>query len=143
MDLLSYIKARQAGSEADEAMEAVSQNATALNEEAMDKSLAVKLVLSALKTLKWEAEDGALICEEGTATLTNNLKFPFNGSKKSVALTKTQRNTSYAVIASVQSSTGDAGDVIVSEKLTNAFKLEYTGAAKSATVKYIVIGGII
>ena len=109
----------------------------------MDKDLAVELLINALRQHMWKNEDEALICEEGSATLTNTDKFPFNNSQKSVALAKTQRNTKYAIVAQVRSATGNPGEVVVSDKQVNGFKLAYTGSASTAVVDYIVIGGII
>lgn len=81
------------------------------------------------------------IIEAGTASLTNSLAFPFNNSVKSVALSKSQNTTNYIVMAEVSSYVGNVGEVVISDKLVNGFKIAYTGSAQSATVKYIVIGG--
>ena len=96
-----------------------------------------------LATAKQYTDDAIPVCEEGTVTLTNSEKFPFNTSQQSVALVTEQEDTSYAVIADIESAVGNAGEVIVSGKQTNGFKLEYTGSASSAVVHYFVIGGII
>ena len=83
------------------------------------------------------------MCEEGTKTLTNTKKFPFNDSKTSVSLAKAQKNTKYMILAEVSTVAGNIGEIVVSDKLTNGFKLAFTGGAKSVTVKYYVIGGFI
>ena len=88
-------------------------------------------------------DENAPVCEEGEVTLTNSDAYPFNDSLQSVPLETEQADTSYAVIAEVVSSNGDAGEVNVSEKQVNGFKLSYTGGATSAVVHYFVIGGII
>lgn len=36
---------------------------------------------------------------------------------------------------------GNVGEIVVTDKLTNGFKLAFTGSASSVTVKYTVIGG--
>lgn len=108
-----------------------------------DGDVASKLIINALRQHIWQNEEDALICEEGTKTLTNTKKFPFNDSKASVSLGKTQKNTKYVIIAEVSTVAGNIGDINVSDKLTNGFKLAFTGGAKSVTVKYYVIGGII
>lgn len=108
-----------------------------------DGDLASTILLNAIRQLRWNVEEGAPVCEEGSVTLTNTSKFPFNDSAKSVALATAQKNTKYAVIAAIASANGNAGEVVVSDKQTNGFKLAYTGSASSAVVKYIVIGGII
>ena len=108
-----------------------------------DGDVASKLIINRLRQHIWQNEDDALICEDGTKTLTNTKKFPFNDSKSSVALNKTQKNTKYVIIAEVTSVAGNIGDIVVSDRLTNGFKMAFTGGAKSATVKYYVIGGFI
>ena len=108
-----------------------------------DGDVASKLLINALRQHIWQSEDDALICEDGTVTLTNTKKFPFNDSKKSVSLAKTQKNTKYVIIAEVTSVAGNVGDINVSDRLTNGFKMAFTGGAKSVTVKYYVIGGFL
>ena len=107
-----------------------------------DGDIASKLLMNRLRQHIWKTEDEALICEEGTKTLTNTRKFPFNDSQQTVALVNTQRNTKYAVIAEITTIAGNTGDVTVSDKQVNGFKLAFTGGASAATIKYIVIGGI-
>lgn len=108
-----------------------------------DGDVASKLLINALRQHIWQSEDEELTCEDGSVTLTNTKKFPFNDSKKSVSLAKTQKNTKYVIIAEVTSVAGNVGDINVSDRLTNGFKMAFTGGAKSVTVKYYVIGGFI
>ena len=108
-----------------------------------DGDLASKLIINVLRQHMWKNEDDALVCEEGTKTLTNTKRFPFNDSKSSVSLAKTQKNTKYVIIAEPSTVAGNIGDINVSDRLTNGFKLAFTGSAKSVTVKYYVIGGFI
>ena len=108
-----------------------------------DGDVASKLIINVLRQHIWQNEDDALICEEGTKTLTNTKRFPFNDSKASVSLAKTQKNTKYVIIAEPSTVAGNIGDINVSDRLTNGFKLAFTGSAKSVTVKYYVIGGFI
>ncbi len=108
-----------------------------------DGDVASKLIINRLRQHIWENEQDALVCEEGTKTLTNTKRFPFNDSKASVSLAKTQKNTRYVIIAEVSSVAGNIGDIVVSDKLTNGFKLAFTGGARSVTVKYYVIGGFL
>lgn len=105
----------------------------------LDTEAAVGLLVNEVRQVRWDLPQ----CETGSATLTNTMEFPFNNSKVTVALATSQADTNYAVIASIESAVGNAGEVVVSEKQTNGFKLAYTGSAKSAVVNYIVIGGII
>lgn len=108
-----------------------------------DGDVASKLIINALRQHMWQNENDALICEEGTKTLTNTKKFPFNDSKSSVSLSKTQKNNKYIVIVEVTTVAGNIGDINVSDKLVNGFKVAFTGGANSVTVKYYVIGGFI
>ncbi len=109
----------------------------------LDGDLASTLILNRLRQHIWQMEDEALVCEIGSVSLTNSLKFPFNDSKKSVALSKTQKNVNYSVTAWTESEAGNVGEIKVTDKQVNGFKVGYSGSAKSVTVKYIVIGGII
>ena len=79
----------------------------------------------------------------GTATLTNSLDFPFNNSKKSVALSHSLDNANYeVVILSATAATGNIGDIEITDRLVNGFKMAHTGSAASVTVTYAVIGGV-
>ena len=107
-----------------------------------DGDLATTLIMNRLRQHIWQNEDDALVCEEGTVSMTNNQKFPFNNSQKTVALVKAQKNTKYVVIVE-DVTAGNVGDIVVTDKQVNGFKIAYTGSAASATAKYTVIGGII
>lgn len=106
-----------------------------------DGDIASTLIINRLRQHIWQNEDEALICEEGTVTLSNSQKFPFNDSRVSVALAKTQKDTKYVVVTDVQTVAGNIGDVTVTDKQVNGFKIGYSGGAASVTVKYYVIGG--
>lgn len=99
-----------------------------------DAHIALQLLLNAVRQNEWEIE-------RGQVTLTNNAIYPMNNSVQSVALQLPKENGDYVVIAEVVSCSGNAGEVEVSDKLANGFKLAYTGSAASATIKYTVIGG--
>lgn len=75
-------------------------------------------------------------------TLTNNQEYPFNNSMKTVAL-KTERNhLDYTVTTEVlEYGGGCVGDIEVTEKLVNGFKVAYTGSAKEVKLKVFVKGG--
>ena len=102
----------------------------------LDAQSAVALVLMLARQNSWEVEIG-------TVTLTNTQAYPFNNSKKTVALTNTKENGNYVILTEVTSFTGNVGEIVTSDKLTNGFKISHTGSASSVTVKYIVIGGIL
>ena len=87
-----------------------------------------------------EIED-LVICESGSITLNNSLVFPFNNSQTTIALSNTQLDTDYAVIAEVGNQ-GNVGDITVFDKQVNGFKMAYTGSAASVTINYYVLGGL-
>ena len=109
----------------------------------MAKRAAGGSIATALEEAKKYTDEALPVCEDGSVTLTNTEKFPFNNSLQSVALVTEQEDTKYAVLAEVVSSSGDAGEVLVSDRQVNGFKLAYTGGAASAVVHYFVIGGIV
>lgn len=83
--------------------------------------------------------------EQIPVTLTNSLTYPFNNSKKTVNLTNpTYRNTKdYTVMVEVVSAVGGGvGDILITDKLLNGFKVEYTGAATSVSIICYVRGGM-
>lgn len=81
------------------------------------------------------------VVETGTVTLTNSLEFPFNNSRKTVALVTAQANSDYLVDVEVDEANGNVGEIIVSSRMTNGFAIEFTGSATSVSVNYFVIGG--
>lgn len=83
------------------------------------------------------------VVETGTVTLTNSQEYPFNDSKRTVALEVAQANAYYLVDTEIVSATGNPGEIIVSDRMTNGFAMGFTGSASSVTVKYIVIGGFV
>ena len=84
------------------------------------------------------------VVESGTVTLTNSLKYPFNNSDKTINLAKTRKTINYLVEARVTGYSGGLpGEITVSDKALNGFKLGFDGSAKTVTVKYIVKGGIL
>lgn len=102
----------------------------------VDSHTATDLLLNFARQNSWEVETGSI-------ALTNTLAFPFNDSVKTVNLLKTKESGSYVVITEVTSFVGNVGEIVISDKLTNGFKIAYTGSAPSATIKYTVIGGIL
>ena len=77
-------------------------------------------------------------------TLTNSKSYPFNNSKQTVNLPTSRNTKDYTVLFEVKSKTGDGavGNIIVSDKLVNGFKVEFDGAATGAVVTCIVQGGV-
>ena len=105
-----------------------------MEEGIFDAHTAVALLLNYARQNSWEIENG-------TAQLTNSMQFPFNGSQKSVALAITKESADYIVLTEVVATDGNVGEIVVSDKLINGFKLAFTGSATAVTVKYTVIGG--
>lgn len=97
---------------------------------------------NALRLLKEKAE--ALQGFAVEQDLNNTQPYPFNNSVKTVALTGAQirLNKNYTVIVEATNmAAGFIGDIIVSEKLLNGFKIAYTGSATAVHVKCYIQGG--
>lgn len=89
--------------------------------------------------------DAEILGELHTITLTNNATLPFNSTvdtPTTVALTKTRKNLFYSVEAEVTEHNGLVGDVIISNKALNGFKIAYTGSGKSVTLAVRIKGGM-
>lgn len=123
-----------------------------------ETNLALSLVMNGMRTGHWQNEDRLNVhdtqiaaldaqttelyrCDVISKSFTNSANYPFNNSKASVALLNNRENTNYIVIPEVTAFNGNVGEVVITEKLTNGFKAEYTGSAASATIKFTVIGG--
>ncbi len=79
----------------------------------------------------------------GTASLTNSMEFPFNNSIQTISLGTSLDNVYYDVETKVTASAGNIGEIEVSDKLVNGFKLSYTGSASSVTVAWAVVPKIV
>ena len=79
--------------------------------------------------------------EVGVITLTNTEDFPFNNSSVSVALTNERDNLNYLVEIVKVEPVGNPGDIEVTDRQVNGFKIGFTGSASSVKVTYSVIGG--
>ena len=90
-----------------------------------------------------DALEKATVQETGTVSLTNSQEFPFNNSKKSVALANVRDNLNYVVVVVSKTAAdgGNIGEIEISELQVNCFKIAFTGSSKSVTVVYAVIGG--
>lgn len=108
-----------------------------------DAHIGADLILNGLRQLGWRTEDleKATVQETGTVNLTNTQQFPFNDSKKTVALTNVRDNLNYIVVVVSKTGSGNIGEIEISDRQVNGFKIEFTGSAASATVVYAVIGG--
>lgn len=102
-----------------------------------DASVAAALLLIAAGQL--QAEQAV---EEHKVTLTNTKGYPFNDSQRTINLEVTRTTTAYTVDVEIGEHDGDVGDVVISDKLLNGFKVRYDGSAKSATVTLRIKGGL-
>lgn len=101
------------------------------------------LLINSVRQTVWrvDALEDATVQEVGTVALSNSLKFPFNNSQQSVALEAKRDNLNYIVVIVNIAGEGNVGEVEVTDRLENGFKISYTGSASSATITYAVIGG--
>ena len=110
-----------------------------------DKSL-FDLRFAAAQTAIHAAQlDRTLIEERFKVTLTNTLAFPFNSTLNSpttIALSAVRDNTEYSVEPEVLSHTGPVGEIEVTEKARNGFKITYSGSGSSVTLLVKVKGGM-
>lgn len=119
------------------------QNATNFNHlEAGVTNSAELAALMAITTMQQARSIKNMAGEVITITLTNSQVYPFNNSVKTIALTTARNHNDYTVETEVLDSTGGfPGDIVISEKLVNGFKIATTGSATSVTVKIYVKGG--
>lgn len=80
--------------------------------------------------------------EIGQVVLTNSEVFPFNNSIKTIALLKSRDTLDYRVTTEVISADGNVGEIKITDKQLNGFKISFTGSAKNVTIKYYVQGGM-
>ena len=81
--------------------------------------------------------------EEKTVSLSNSASYPFNNSKTTVALSPARVTQNYTVSTEVTNADGNVGEVEITDKQLNGFKVAFTGSAKSVTLKIKIRGGII
>lgn len=109
----------------------------------VDAHAALAVLLNFARQQGWKQDDilQELIGEVGTVTLNNSETFPFNNSMVTVSLAKPRTTQNYIVIVDVPAAVGNVGEIVITDKLINGFKIGFTGSASSVTVKYKVIGG--
>lgn len=89
--------------------------------------------------------NGHVLEETHTVTLANSDRRPFNttlDTPATVALENTRNSMDYTVAAEVTAHSGPVGEIIITDKALNGFKVSYTGSGKSATLKITVQGGL-
>ena len=106
-----------------------------------DASVAAALMMLFAKENEHRLDNEAAV-EEHTVTLTNTETYPFNNSKTSVSLTTVRANKTYIVDAEITAHTGDVGNIRITDKLLNGFKVEFDGSATSVTVILRIKGGL-
>lgn len=75
-------------------------------------------------------------------TLTNTLNYPFNDSQQTVLLSHNRTTTDYKVVPEVVSySGGGVGDLEITDKLLNGFKIAFTGGASAVLLNLFISGG--
>lgn len=89
--------------------------------------------------------DREVLGEAKTVTLTNSASFPFNSTMDnpvSVALSTTRKNLFYSVEAAIDSHVGEVGDIHITSKALNGFKVSFDGSATSVTLTLRIKGGM-
>lgn len=97
------------------------------------------------KMLHYDIMDEETAGELHEVTLTNNQRFPFNSTvdnPATIALTTTRRNLFYSVEAEVLEHTGLVGEIQISNKALNGFKVAYTGSGSSVKLALRIKGGM-
>ena len=99
----------------------------------------------AMNTIHTTQLDRILMEERYKVTLKNTLAFPFNStvnSPQTIALSKVRDNAEYSVEAEVLSHDGPVGEIEVTAKARNGFKISYSGSGASVTLLVKVKGGM-
>lgn len=78
-----------------------------------------------------------------TLTLSNTAKYPFNSSIANVSMSQSRNSLNYTVEAVATASDGNVGEIVISDKQKNGFKIAFTGSATSVTVSIKIRGGIL
>lgn len=83
------------------------------------------------------------LSEVRTVTLTNTQRFPFNSSIITLNLLTARRTLNYDIGWEIAAAAGNVGDIRVSDKQLNGFKVEYTGSATSVMLTLRIKGGML
>ena len=76
------------------------------------------------------------------AILTNSKEYPFNNSRQTLALATPKGNLDYTIFIEANSEgAGGIGEIKITDKQLNGFKVEYTGTAPKVNIKCYVQGG--
>ena len=111
------------------------------NIKAKDSTQDASLTAQATRITTLESETTAEV-KEVTLTANSN-PWPFCNDDKNVVLTTVRKNTNYTVDVYVKSVTGGRlGDITVSGKGTNSFKVRHDGSAKTVVLALKITGGM-
>ena len=120
--------------------------------EVKDSHLAIRILIDGYLPLRrYNDKYGDTILEEmsgeiRTVTLTNSKDYPFNSTVStpvSVPLTTNRRNLYYSIEVEVTSVEGGlVGDIHITDKQLNGFKVSFDGSAKSVTLTLRIKGGM-
>ena len=92
-----------------------------------------------------ELMDAEVLGEQKEVKLTNSAKYPFNSTMdipETVSLTQVRKNKFYSVECEIKSHKGEVGELIVTQKAENGFKLSFNGAGSEVVVTVRVKGGM-
>lgn len=78
-----------------------------------------------------------------TVTLTSTERFPFTNSVQTISLTTVRKTLNYDVSWEVTSANGNIGDILITDKQLNGFKISFDGSATSVTLKIRIKGGML
>lgn len=78
-----------------------------------------------------------------SVNMTNTANYPFNSSITSVSLSQNRVSKNYTVEAEVTDADGNVGEIEITDKTLNGFKVAFTGSATSVTVNLKVRGGML
>ena len=113
-----------------------------------DADRAIRVLVDGYLALRRTQEQhGAEIMGEAhEITLTNSKDYPFNSTVSapvSVPLTTNRRNLYYSIEVEVTSVEGGlVGDIHITDKQLNGFKVSFDGSAKSVTLTLRIKGGM-
>ena len=98
--------------------------------------------LLALTINQLERNIADLSGEKINVKLTNIMDYPFNSPAKTVALDIARNHKDYTIDYDIVSKTGGfVGDIEISDKLLNGFKIAHTGSAREVELNIYVKGG--
>lgn len=89
--------------------------------------------------------DAEVLGETHEVTLTNNLTAPFNSSvdnPKTINLDKRRKNLYYSVETEIKSHKGPVGEIVITDKAENGFKVSFTGSGTEVVLTVRIKGGM-